>query len=63
MPLNHTLRKCTGRYKLAKSQEKINYLVYMDDIKLLAQNEKELEILIHTGKTYCYVIRMEFDIE
>ena len=43
MPLNHTLRKCTAGFKLTKSQEKINYLMYMDDIKLFAKTEKELE--------------------
>ena len=40
-PLNHILRKCTNGYKLSKSQEKINHLMYMDDIKLSAKNEKE----------------------
>ena len=34
MPLNHILRECTAGYKLNKSQEDINYLMYMDDIKL-----------------------------
>ena len=43
MPFIHILRKCTGGHKLTKSQEKINHLMYMDDIKLLAKNEKELE--------------------
>ena len=33
MPLNHIFGKCTSGYKLDKSQEKINHLVYMDDIK------------------------------
>ena len=36
MPPNHILRKCI-----------INHLMYMDDIKLFAKNEKELETLIH----------------
>ena len=40
MPLNHILRKCTARYKLSRSQEKIDHLMYMDDIKLFAKNEK-----------------------
>ena len=40
MPLNHKLRKCSGRYKLSKSQEKINHLKYMDDIKLFAKMKK-----------------------
>ena len=43
MSLNHILRKCTAGYKLSRSQEKINHLMYMDDIKLFAKNEKELE--------------------
>ena len=34
MLLNHILRNCTARYKLSKSQEKINHQMYIDDIKL-----------------------------
>ena len=34
MPLNHILRKITAGYKRTKSQEKINHLIYIDDIKL-----------------------------
>ena len=41
MLLNHILRKCTAGYKLSRSQEKINHLMDMDDIKLFAKNEKE----------------------
>ena len=43
MPLNHIFRKCRVGYKLSRFQEKINHLMYMDDIKLFAKNEKELE--------------------
>ena len=32
MPLNCIHRKCAAGYKLNKSQEKINYLMYMDEI-------------------------------
>ena len=35
-----------------QTQEKINHLMYMDDIELLAKNEKELETLIHTVRIY-----------
>ena len=52
MPLNHTLRKCAAGYKLSRSQEKINHLMYMNDIKLFTKNEKELENLIHTVRIY-----------
>ena len=40
MPLNHILRKCLVGYKLSKSQEKTNHLMYMDDIKPCAKNKK-----------------------
>ena len=40
MPLNYILRKCRARYKLSRSQEKINHLMYVHDIKLFAKNEK-----------------------
>ena len=51
MPLNHILRKCTAGYKLSRSQEKMNPLMYMDDIKLFAKNEKELETQRYTEYT------------
>ena len=37
--------------------------MYMDDIKLFAKNEKELETLIHTVRIYSQDIGMEFSIE
>ena len=47
IPLNNILRKRTAGYKLSRSQENINHLPYMDAIKLLTKNEKELETIIH----------------
>ena len=64
MPLNHVLRKCTAGYKLSRSQEKINLLMYIDDLKLFAKkNEKELETLIHAVRIYSEDIGMKFGIE
>ena len=63
MPLNHILRKYTAVYKLSKSQETINHLMYMDDIKLFTKNEKELETLTHAMRIYSQDIGMEFGIE
>ena len=37
--------------------------MYMDDIKLFAKKEKELETLIHTVRIYSQDIGMEFGIE
>ena len=47
MKINHILRKCWASYKHNRSQEKINHLVDIDDIKVFAKNEKELETLIY----------------
>ena len=63
MPLNRILKKCAGGYRLSRLQEKINHLMYMDDIKLLAKNEKELETLIHAVRIYSQDIGLEFGIE
>ena len=63
MPQNHILRKCTAGFRLNRSQEKINHLMYMDDIKLFAKNERELETLIHAVRIYSQDIGMEFGIE
>ena len=62
MPLNHILKKCTGGYKLTKSQEKINHLMYMNEIKQFTKNEKELETLIQAVRIYSEDIGMELGI-
>ena len=62
MTLKNILRKCTAEYKLSKSQEKINHLMYMD-IKLFAVNKKELETLIQAVRIYSQDIGMGFGIE
>ena len=61
--LNRILRKCTAGYKLSRSQKKISHLMYMNDIKLFAKNEKELGSLIHAVRIYSQDIGMEFGIE
>ena len=63
MPLNHIFRKCTALYKLRRSQEKMNQLMNMDDIKLFAKNEKELGTVIHAVRIYNQNIGKEFSIE
>ena len=60
MLFSYVLRKCTAGYKLRKSQEKINHLMYIDDIKLFATKEKELETLIHAVRIYSQDIGMGF---
>ena len=43
-----------------KSQDKIYHLMYKDDIKHFAKNEKEWETLIQTVRIYSQDIGMEF---
>ena len=62
MPLNHKLGKCMGGYKLTKSQEKINHIMYMDDFKLFAKSEREFQTLIQTVRIYSRDIGVEFGI-
>ena len=42
IPLTHILRKSKPGYEFSGSGEKINYLLYMDDLKLYRIIEKEL---------------------
>ena len=63
MSLNDILRKCSAWREIHQWQEKINHLIYMDDIKLFAKNEKEFETLIHTFRKNSQDIGMEFSIE
>ena len=46
IPLSHVLRKFAAGYKLSKTREKINHLMYMDDIKLFVNNEKKIGWLV-----------------
>ena len=63
IPLNHILKKCMGGDKFTKLQEKINPLMYKDDIKLFVANEKELKTQIQTIRIYSQDLGMEFGIE
>ena len=55
--------KCTAGYKVSRSQEKINHLMYVDDSKQFAKNEKELATLIHVVRIYSQDVGMEVGIE
>ena len=39
--VNYIHRKCTGGYKLYELQEKVNRLIYMDDINLFIRKKKQ----------------------
>ena len=63
VPLNYIHRKCTGGNKFTKSQENINpYFIYIN-IKLFETNEKVVESLLETIRTYSQDKGMEFGIK
>ena len=48
IPLSLILRKAKASYEFSESKEKINHLLFMDDLKLYSQNEKGLDSLVQT---------------
>ena len=49
LPLTHVLRDTAPGYHFASNGQKVNHILFMDDLKLYASNEKSLESLIQTG--------------
>ena len=56
------LRKTKPAYTL-KNKSKLNHLLYMDDLKLYAKSQNEIESLIHTVRIFSDDIGMEFRLD
>ena len=54
------LRQTKASYELKKGGKKINYLLFMDDLKLFAKNEDQIDSLVNTVKNFSEDIKMEF---
>ena len=63
IPLCLILRKGKAAYEFSKSKEKINHLLFMDDLKLYSRNEKGLDSLVQTVHVFSEHIGIEFGIE
>ena len=63
MPLNIILRKDSGRHKFYCIEIKDQPAMYLDDIKLIARNEKEQENQTQAVRIYNLDIAMDFVIE
>ena len=63
IPLTLILRKCKNGYNFSRTKDKINHLLYMDDLKLFAKEEAGLDALIQTVRVFSSDIGMEFGIE
>ena len=55
--------KSESAYQFSSTKEKINLLLFMDDLKLYAKNEKGLDSLVQTVRIFSKDIGMEFGID
>ena len=62
IPLRLILTKAKAPYEFSGSKEKINHVLFMDDLKLCSRNEKGLESLIQTISIFGKDRGMEFSI-
>lgn len=62
IPLTIILNKTGIGYKLEKKGPEINHLLFMDDLKLFAKNEEQVDSLVQTVHLCCKDIGMEFGI-
>ena len=63
MPLKLIIRKCKEAYKFSNSKERINHLIYMDNLKLYGKTDKGLDSLIEAVRIFSSDMCMEFEIE
>lgn len=62
-PLSSLLNQSNTGYQCKKEDLKVNHLLYVDDLKLLAKNDKELEKQLEIVKSFSDDIKMEFGLE
>ena len=61
--LSLILRNTKAAYEFSVSKEKINHLLFMDDLKLYSRSEKGLDSLARTVRVFSEYIGMDFGIE
>ena len=62
IPLTHILRTANHGYKF-EAGETINYLLFMDDLKLYSKSERALDSLIQTIRIFSEDIGIQFEID
>jgi len=63
IPLTEQLNKLNTGYEEHTTKTKISHLLYMDDLKLIAKSEEELQKQIKTVKSFSDDIQMGFGIQ
>ena len=62
-PLLMILRKVSAGYEMTKDGCRINHLLFMDDLKLFAKNEKEIDTSVQTVRIFGDDIGMKHGVE
>ena len=62
IPLSLILRQAKAAYEISESKEKINHLLFMDDLELYSQSEKGLDSLVQAVRAFSRDIGIEFGI-
>ena len=60
VPLSLILRKVNAYYEWGKKDYKLNHLLYMDDLKLFAKSEEQIDTLVRTVHVFSTDIGMKF---
>ena len=63
IPLTEQLNRLNTGYEEHTTKTKISHLLYMDDLKLIAKSEEELQKQMQTVKIFSDDINMEFGLE
>ena len=63
IPLTEQLNRLNTGYEEHTTKTKISHLLYMDELKLIAKSEEELQNQIQTVKPFSDDINMEFGLE
>ena len=60
IPLTMMLRKTSIVYEVRKKVDRINHLLFMDNIKLFARNVDQIDSLVNTVRIFSEYIKMGF---
>ena len=56
IPLSLILRKVKAAYEFSESKQKINHLLFMNDLKLYSRSEKGLDSLVQTVHVFVKIL-------
>ena len=63
LPMSMVLRKCKAGYQLERGKMKVNHLLFIDDLKLFAKDENEIDSLVTTVNVFSEDIGMMFGVQ